>query len=1079
MLRGGRISQMLGRFFKYLTFENMPAYLEKWPKTVILVVVALTSLFALQIPNLSFSTSVYDLVIEDLPETGRYKAFKEVFGSDEIIRVVVRSENVFDPLVFRKLELLADTASRIKGVRRVISLPGIKKAIDISGEWSLEEFARVLVPVDLFNQNIVSDDNKATALTLVLSDAADYKAIIGDVDRMIADTSENLSLYQIGMPLVSQALEEYTKQDFFRLPPITFLLIAVLLFCIFRNMATLILPLVCVGFSLVWTFGLMAGTRIPLSMLTMIVPVFLIAVGTAYCLHIVSAYLACQKEAETPVAAVRLAFAEVAFPTVLAVATTVIGLGSLLLNHIPAIREFALFSCFGMFSLLVMVLTLFPAALVCVPLVRGANLRSAGDGKIVDRIIAFIVDLNLNRQRLVLPVIAVVVVICVAGIFRLRVESNPVGYFKADTPVSRHFHDIYKDLSGSFPVNISMAGKGEEYFQDPVHIAQIAQLQKFLETLPGVDKTIAYTDYMKLVNYASNRFEKKNYALPEAAWEVRMLSNKYTMMLGQDMFTRFMSPDYTRANILILTHLSSSRDFLSLREKILAYTARNFSEDLTWDVTGFGIVISASSHLLTSGQLKSLSLTMVLVFGIMFLLFLSGKVGLVAIVPNLFPIIVNFGIMGWFGIELSMFTSLIASIAIGLAVDDTIHYLVRYNKEFRKDLDEKRALKETLRQIGRPIIFTTVTISIGFSVLAFSSFKPTSIFGIMMMITMLSALVGDLILLPSLMLHVELVTLWDLVRLKLGADPRHGIPLFKGLSRTQVHYIIMAGSLKKIDKGAVLFRKGDASDCMYALISGDMIVVDQSLDHDPGNQRSISKILSRVSAGDIIGEMGLLRGAPRSATIIATGPCELLKVNLKMIKRLQWLYPPMVLTFNLNLMTILCDKLETTSLSLIKNSFVDDVTGFWNRHTFMENLNTETYRTKRYHSDLSLCLLQLNGGGSATADENGPDEETLRSMSTIFFRGLRKSDGLGRVDTSTFAFMLPQTNVDAARTIVTRAAQAFQDTLTAQAGKPFKMAMGLVAYQAQADETADDLYARAEAVLRNSPSPANQVPTGS
>ena len=949
---------MVRRFFKYLTFEHVPVYLEKWPKTVILVVVGLTALFALQIPNLTFSTSVYDLVIEDLPETERYKAFKKVFGSDEIIRVVVRSENVFDPLVFRKLELLSETAAQVKGVRRVISLPQIKKAIDISGEWDLAEFARVLKPIDLFTGNIVSADHKATALTLVLANDADYLAVIDKVADMIADTPETLSLYQIGMPLVSKALEEYTRKDFFRLPPITFVLIAILLLFIFRNTAYLFLPLVCVSFSLIWTFGLMAGSGIPLSMLTMIVPVFLIAVGTAYCLHIVSAYQACRQDDQTAVVSVRLAFGEIAFPTVLAVATTVIGLGSLLLNHIPAIREFALFSCFGMFSLLIMVLTLFPAALVCMPMSRGNTCQPTGNGGIIDRFINFIIDLNLNRQKLVLPIIGIVVIFCIIGIFRLRVETNPVGYYKADTPVSRHFHDIYKDLSGSFPVNISMTGKGEDYFQDPVHIAEIAKLQKSVQTLPGVDKTIAYTDYMQMVNYASNQFKPESYALPEAGWEVRMLANKYTMMLGEDMFTRFMNPDYTSANILLLTHISSSQDFLDLRKRILAYTAEHFSKDYSWDVTGFGIVISASSHLLTSGQVKSLSFTMLVVFGIMFLLFLSGKVGLVAIVPNLFPIVINFGIMGWLGIELSMFTSLIASIAIGLAVDDTIHYLVRYNKEFRKDLDDKNALRETLRHIGRPIIYTTMTISIGFSILAFSSFQPTAVFGLMM-ITMLSALVGDLILLPSLMLHVELVTLWDLVRIKLGVEPRHGISLFKGLSRTQVHYIIMAGALKKVDKGEVLFRKGDASESMYALISGDMIVVDQTPDGQAPQKRSISKILTRVSAGDLIGEMGLLRGAPRSATVIASCPCELLQVNLKMIKRLQWLYPPMALTFNFNLLNILCDKLEMTSLSLLNNSFLDDVTGLWNRRTFMENLGTEAYRSKRYQSDLTLCLLQL------------------------------------------------------------------------------------------------------------------------
>ena len=187
---------------------------------------------------------------------------------------------------------------------------------------------------------------------------------------------------------------------------------------------------------------------------------------------------------------------------------------------------------------------------------------------------------------------------------------------------------------------------------------------------------------------------------------------------------------------------------------------------------------------------------------------MSSKVGLIAIVPNLFPIVVVFGIMGWLGIELSMVTSLIASIAIGLAVDDTIHYLVRYNREFKNNLDDKLALRETIKHVGRPIVFTTLTIGIGFAILTLSSFKPTAIFGVMMVITMLSALVGDLILLPSLMLHVELVTLWDLLRLKIGSDPHLGIPIFGGLSRTQVHYILMAGALEGIRGREVSVSQG-------------------------------------------------------------------------------------------------------------------------------------------------------------------------------------------------------------------------------------------------------------------------------
>ncbi|MGD8343375.1 MAG: MMPL family transporter [Desulfobacterales bacterium] len=890
------------------------------PLVVISVILAITIFFAWQIQHLSFKTSIYDLQIEDLPETVRYQDFKKLFGSDEIIRVVVKAENVFDSVTFRKIDQLAENAAKIEGVRRVISLPDIKKSMDVAGTWSLEKFYAVVSGADLFQRNLFSNDGKTTALTLVLDNEASPDEVIQRIRKLIADTSKDLSLYQIGMPLVSEALAKFTEKDFSRLPPITFLLIAVILFCLFQKLRFILIPLTCVGFALVWTFGLMALLRIPLSVLTMIVPVFLIAVGTAYCLHIVSEYIACQKRANSPVGVTAMTFSRIAFPTFLAILTTIIGLGSLLVNRIAMIQEFALFSCFGMFSLLTIVLTFLPAALSLLPISTRKQNEEIGTPSLFQRYIAKVIDLNLKHQKMTLPLIGILVAICLIGTFRIRVETNPIGYFKENTAVKQNFNDIYRHLSGSFPINVAIENPEADYFEDPAHLADIERLQAYLEKLPGVDKTVSFADYLKLVHYALNKFEQQYYVLPQEGFEVRMAINNFATMLGQDMLTRFMSSDFSKTNILLLTHLSSSKDFLQIREKILAQTKNNFPKDLTWEVTGLGMTIAVSSHLLTDGQIKSLSITMVLVFGIMFALFLSFKVGLIAVVPNIFPIIVNFGIMGWFGIELSMVTSLIASVAIGLAVDDTIHYLVRYNQEFKKDLDEKRAIKDTLTHVGKPITFTTITICVGFSVLLFSGFKPTAIFGVMMVITSLSALVGDLILLPSLIQHVEVVTLWDLLRLKLGKEPPEGIPLFKGLSSTQIHYVIMAGSLTEIDAGEVLFHKGDPSDSMYVIISGSMDVVDPVIDPNTAENVGRPILINQLKTGDILGEMGFLRMAPRSATVIATQPVELLKINRKMIRRLQWLYPPTAYKFFFNLMTLICDRLErlTENFSKIK-----------------------------------------------------------------------------------------------------------------------------------------------------------------
>ncbi len=749
----------------YFSFKSYLTFVTQRSIWVLLVIGIITAAFGWQLPRLSFKTTVYDMVIESLPEAGQYREFKELFGSDEIIRMVVRAKDILDTPTFAKISALSESALQIPGVRRVISLPEVKKSVDPRSEWSMEKFSGILSPVKLFQRNLISTDHQTTIITMVLTPDADRDAVIAASRTLIQKSGKDLNLYQIGFPLVSESLARYTQQDFFQLTPITMCIIAIVLLVLFRSVHCLVLPLACVTLSAIWTFGFMALKGVAVSMLTIIVPVFLIAVGTAYCLHICSEYITQARESSSPRAASRATFARMAFPVTLAVLTTILGIGSLVTNRITAIQEFAGFACFGIASLLVIILSFLPAMLAVIPLPKNSKNEASGIDRWIDTLLARIVTLNLRYQKPCLWGIGTVIAVCLVGISLIRVETNPVSFFKTSTPVSQNFHDIYQQMSGSFPMHVVMSGPAEDYFEDPSNVMELARLQTFLSSIEDVDKTISFADYIKLVNYTYNRFDPEYYALPEDRYELRMLVNNFKVLLGNDLLKSFMSPDLRQANILMLTHIASSRQFLETKTAILDHVAVDLDHELTWNVTGLGMVTAASSHLLTIGQAKSLSISLVLIFGVMVALFLSAKVGLIAVVPNLFPIIMNFGIMGLFGIPLSVATSLIASIAIGLAVDDTIHYLVRYNREFKKDLDKDRAMRATLTAVGRPIIFTSLTIGFGFSVLLFSHFQPTAIFGILMVITMVCALIGDLILLPTLMMHVELVTAWDLLKM--------------------------------------------------------------------------------------------------------------------------------------------------------------------------------------------------------------------------------------------------------------------------------------------------------------------------
>ncbi|HDZ89649.1 MAG TPA: histidine kinase, partial [Deltaproteobacteria bacterium] len=227
---------------KRLRPESCLNYTVNHPVQIILLIALVTIIFAAKIPSLRFETSIYDLIIEDLPETLAYEQFKKEFGSEEIILVVARTGGVFHPDTFQQIERLAQSLSRVNGIRRVISLPGIKKAMDITGKWSLEDFEGVVEGIDLLQRNLISRDKKTTAITLILEDTKQKARVIDGVKGLIDQYRDSFSIYQIGMPIVSSALARFTRQDFLTLPVMTFSLIALILFLFLRNLRGVLLP---------------------------------------------------------------------------------------------------------------------------------------------------------------------------------------------------------------------------------------------------------------------------------------------------------------------------------------------------------------------------------------------------------------------------------------------------------------------------------------------------------------------------------------------------------------------------------------------------------------------------------------------------------------------------------------------------------------------------------------------------------------------------------------------------------------------------------------------------------------------
>ena len=441
---------MLERFRVYIFSRWLP-YIADKPIPTLLVIIFLTILIGAKIPWLIFSTSIQNLIVDDVPERHRYEEFKTLFGTDEVIHVVLKGNDVFTPAYFDQLQHLSETFEQIQGVDRIISLSQVKKSVDPQNNWSLERFKKLVLPVSIFQRYLVSPDQRVAGITLLLDEQADQEAISRVVNISLKQIPEVFKGYQIGMPSVSIALSKYAQRDFFRLPFYTNLIIALLLLIFFKSFIEMVIPLLTVAVAGTWTMGMAAWSGLTMNMLTVVVPVLMIAVGTAYCLYVYCAFRECISTCDDARSALLSTYSRTAYPTVIAAGTTISGIISLMVTPIGAIRQFSGLACLGILALLVAVLTFLPCLMVIVwPTLRKRQEQVSDcffSSTMVDKLVNFIVD----QRRNICLLLILLSLFLLAGIFRIRVETNPLSYFKISTPLHQQFHDIYDHLSGSFP----------------------------------------------------------------------------------------------------------------------------------------------------------------------------------------------------------------------------------------------------------------------------------------------------------------------------------------------------------------------------------------------------------------------------------------------------------------------------------------------------------------------------------------------------------------------------------------------------------------------------------------------------
>ncbi len=913
------------------------------PQLVLLLLVLLTVFFGVHARHLRIDSSVEHLLATNDPNKAYAEKIRGLFGSDDKGVIGLVTDNIYIPTILEKLKRLTTQVEKVDGVQSVLSLTNVVDPIANALEPPLlipqipttpDALAalRKKVEENPIYLNLASRDGKGAALIISFKNLTDEEFAEKQIDEKLQEIIERErgtdEIYLTGMQNIKINSVKLMQQDLKTFVPLSLaVIIAVLAIC-FRNLRGIFLPLLSVLCGVIWTLGVMALVNAPITIGTLVLPSLLIVIGSTYSIYVIAQY---EEEAEhggDPKDVALRSLARVSVPVTVAALTTIVGFITLLVNRIGTIRALGLYAAVGFASVTIIVLTLIPAALALLPLPRPS--QTASKGGWLNGVLANIAQFDHDHQKLIIIAAGLLTLPCLWGITRIRVDSNFLQFFKADSPVRRANEIISEKIGGTQIFYVVVESGMRDGVKSWDVLRRIKGLQRYLTSLPGVDQTLSLVDYCELFDKAiqsggtdSNDIivEGSEPSSPATApatpgvllatlWEKPeqidppdQLRSVMQIVSGiPKTLSSVVTSDFSTANILVRTRLTSSSDIIRTADAVEAYARVHFPLEVTVRPTGNLILLNKATEDIVWGQVESLGLALVMILIVLSLMFLSIKVGFLSLIPNLLAVVIFFGAMGWAGVTLNLGTSIIASIAIGIAVEDAIRYLARLSSEIRTTHDQERAIFQTVATVGKPIIYASAALGLGFLTLLFSNFVPIQKFGLLTSITIAAALVNDLVLLPALLATTRIITLWDLLYLKLGKDPHKTIPLFDGLRPSQAKIVTLMGELKKFAKGEHIIRTGEKGEEMYLLLTGaaDVII-------NPTTQARRVRTLQR---GEVLGEMALIGDHVRTADVVATDDVEVLAVNERFLARMQQRYPRIGAKIFLNLAKILSHRLQ-------------------------------------------------------------------------------------------------------------------------------------------------------------------------
>lgn len=731
----------------------------KW--LIIIAVVGLTVFFSYQAKNLHINSDIISSLPDDDPAARLYKVIGTQFGGNDMGMIVLETDDVFKAEVIQHIKQITDSLKYTNGVSTVTSLTNI---LDIkSSEWGIEigklvdeydlpveqlqldSLKNYVFSKEMYRGVVVSEDGTATAIMFTLLPDEDKQAVAKEIKDKIDALDLPETIYFGGLPMMMNDINDLIVSDIVWLVPIVFIVIAIILLLSFKSFRGVLLPLLTAGLAVVWTMGLMAVTGYELTIISNIIPVVLLAVGSAYTIHVINSInhnkLADRKQA------LLQALRYIIVPVILAAVTTAIGFVSFVFGaYLTMIKDFGIFTAVGTLIALILSLFFVPALISGLSMYSKKTVIENEEKQTIltHKILLPLVKFLFKHPKYTLTAWGVLLILCIGCIPLIKTSVNMADYFKKDNPTRVAEDVMQKKFGGSLPVFVVFEGD----MQSPEVLKMMISTEHFMKEDPNVEITQSVADLIEQMNDAMDEGKK----IPDDKAKIVQL---WFLLDGQEVMPQLVNDDLTKGIIQSKFASVDSKEIEVFTAKMNRFIEDNSNEHCKIELTGMPSVYVKLNSSLINSQYNSLLIAIVMVVLIVGLILRSASKGIFAAIPVVATIIVLFGFMGITGIPLDIATVLVASIALGIGIDYSIHVITGFNKYLIDNGDTEKAIEETILHSGKAIIINVISVSAGFLVLLFSQIVPLQNFGLLVAISMFGSGFGALTLLPVILILVN------------------------------------------------------------------------------------------------------------------------------------------------------------------------------------------------------------------------------------------------------------------------------------------------------------------------------------